>query len=44
MFNKYGTKKCTPAKRKELLIGKQFDPKCLQVSEDDANHNQKFFS
>jgi hypothetical protein len=44
MFNRYGRKKCTPAKRKEFLIGPQFNPEWLQVSEDDAKHNQKFFS
>ena len=40
MFNRYGRKKCTPAKRKELLIGPQFDPKYLQVTEDDRAQSE----
>jgi pimeloyl-ACP methyl ester carboxylesterase len=44
MFNRYGKKKCTPAIRKKFLIGKQFNTNYLQVSEDDAIHNLKFFS
>lgn len=42
MFKTYGTLITPPAKRKRMLIGKQFSPEFLQVSEDDAKHNQKF--
>jgi pimeloyl-ACP methyl ester carboxylesterase len=44
MIKKYGGWWNTPAKRKELLISKKFNPNYLQVSEDDFEHNQKFFS
>jgi hypothetical protein len=44
MLRKYGTLLSTPAKRKELLIGKHFNPNYLQVSERDWEHNQKFYS
>lgn len=36
MFKRYGRKKCTPAKRKELLIGPQFDPEWLKVTDDNS--------
>lgn len=43
MMKEYGGRWNSPAKRKELLIGKQFASNYLQVSEDDKKHNKKFF-
>lgn len=33
-----------PFDRKSMLIGKEFNPDFLDVSEDDAKHNKKFYS
>ena len=42
MLKKYGMYDVTAGMRKKLLIGKQFDPGYLSVSNNDAEHNKVF--
>jgi pimeloyl-ACP methyl ester carboxylesterase len=42
MLRNYGKYNVTAGKRKALLIGDQFEPKYLQASNNDSEHNKKF--
>ena len=44
MFRFYGTYKATAAKKRRLLVGKEFSPEHLKVFENDQKHNKRKFS